>query len=423
MKRWFISKSMLGSRSDRIYLDYASITPVDLRVEKVVNEKIEAVAAVTGAGAHGVCAALNPSSIHADGVAARKLLDASRASAAAFLNAHADEVVFTGSGTESNNLAILGAVEAYLTAHPEKGYADIHILASEIEHSSVLETVFYLRKKGATVELIPVDETGIVCLDALKKMLRPNTLLVSVMMANNEIGTIEPIRDVVKVVRDFRKASTQGGQAAQTYLYPIVHTDACQAPLFEEIDLTKLGVDLLSLDAHKVYGPRGVGLLYIRRGVELMPIIHGGGQEKGLRSGTENIPGIVGLAAALDIAKAEQTVERARLIDLRDYFIKKLKEIEPGTVVHGSSASTIASPHVINVSIPGIDHEFFVLQLDARGISCSTKSSCLRDADESYVLKAIGHPSRLSLRFSFGRWTTRRELDRTLDAIRALLKK
>lgn len=412
--------------SKRIYLDYASITPVDPRVEKqarkIVKKKMKA------AGVGGAFAALNPSSIHADGVSARKLIDDARTSAAGFLHAHADEIVFTGSGTESNNLAILGAVEAFLSVHPEKGYADIHILASEIEHASVLETVFYLRKKGATVELIPVDGAGVVRVDVLKKMLRPNTLLVSVMMVNNEIGTVEPIRDVVKVVRDFRKASGAG---------TMVHTDACQAPLFEDIDLTKLGVDLLSLDAHKVYGPRGVGLLYIRRGVELTPIIHGGGQEKGLRSGTENVPGIVGFTTALELAKEERAHECERLGMLRHYFIQKLGEIEPGIVVHGpvsdgvSSFSGGTSPHIINVSIPNIDNEFFVLQLDARGISCSTKSSCLRDADESYVLKAIGatdavnsgNQSKTSLRFSLGRWTTRRELDRTLRVIRDLLKK
>lgn len=397
----------------RIYLDYASITPVDPRIEKVVSKKMKA------AGAGGAFSPLNPSSIHADGVSARRLLDESRTSSATFLHAHADEIVFTGSGTESNNLAILGVVEAFLSSHPEKRYADVHILASEIEHASVLETVFYLRKKGATVELIPVDESGVVRVDALKKKLRSNTLLVSVMMVNNEIGTIEPIRDVVKVVRDFRKAS-----GAETLSYPLVHTDACQAPLFEEIDLSKLGVDLLSLDAHKVYGPRGVGLLYVRRGVELIPIIHGGGQERGLRSGTENVPGIVGLALALELAKSEylerKIGERARLADLRDYFIKKLREIESGIVIHGPTVDAV-SPHIINVSIPNIDNEFFVLQLDARGISCSTKSSCLRDADESYVLKAIKTPARLSLRFSLGRWTTRRELDRTLDAIHDLL--
>ena len=402
----------------RIYLDYASITPVDPRVEKAVKKKLKK---LTHTG-------LNPSSIHADGVFARRLLDGSRVTAASFLHAHADEIVFTGSGTESNNIAILGTVEAYLTAHPEKGYADVHILVSEIEHSSVLETVLNLRKKGATVELIPVDHEGIVRVDALKKMLRQNTLLVSVMMVNNEIGTVEPIRDVVKVVRDFRKASMSTAKdLAHSPAYPLVHTDASQAPLYEDIDMTQLGVDLLTLDAHKLYGPRGVGLLYVRRGVTLKPIIHGGGQERGLRSGTENIPGIVGLAAALEIAGEERVAERARLTELRSYFIKKLRDIRSDIRVLGSAEH--ASPHILNVLIPDIDNEFFVLQLDARGISCSTKSSCLRDADESYVLKAISAGNsgeavpRLSLRFSFGRQTKRRDIDRTLRAIGDVLDK
>jgi cysteine desulfurase len=399
----------------RIYLDYASLTPIDLRVVGVMNK-------------YSMPRYANPSSFCKEGVVAKKALSDGRARVAGFLHAQPGEIVFTSGGTESNNLAIIGAVEAL----HEKGvaYEDMHIIVSAIEHSSVRECANYLSGKGVVIDAISVDESGIVVLDELKKKLRDNTVIVSIMTVNNEIGSVQPIREIVKMIRHFRLHRGQTSMQNfdfQSYQYPIFHTDASQAALYEDLNVEKLGVDLLTLDGTKVYGPRGIGALYIRRDTPIVPIIYGGGQESGRRSGTENIPAIMGLAKALDIAGAEREKETERVAGLKAFFIEKLKEARPDLdfKVNGASShsarrdlAVVMSPHILNIFIPKIDNEFFVLQLDAKGISCSTKSSCLRDEDESYVLKSIGADSRHSVRFSFGRWTTKGEIDRTIAILR-----
>jgi cysteine desulfurase len=394
----------------RIYLDYASLTPVDKRV--FVADDFA-----------------NPSSIYMDGVRAKKALDGARVGCAQFLHAHADEIFFTGSGTEANNIALLGVVENLISKG--KSYRDIHIIVSAIEHASVLEAARVLKRKGVHVDILPVSPDGIVDIQAFKKMLKPTTALVSVMMVNNEIGTIQPLADIVKIVRDFRKKK-MGDASLADFSYPLVHTDACQAMLYTNINLEKLGVDMLTADSHKVYGPRSVGMLYVRRSALglLSPIMHGGGQEHGLRPGTENVAGVVGFAKALEIVAQEnksksKETETERLTKLRDYCIEQLLEKVPGLVVNGSRTERIANN--VNISIPGIDHEFLLLQLDVRGISCSTKSSCLRDEDESYVIaairggaqhdkKSVGRP-RQSLRFTLGRQTTKKDIDYLVKSI------
>ena len=411
-----------------VYLDFASITPVDPRVMKEVARVTNKVYA-------------NPSSLHRGGVAAKAIMDASRHSVAEVLHAHADEIFFTGSGTEANNIAIQGVLlapeaRAYV-AHTKsstpavsvKSNKPMHVLVSAIEHASVLEQVDELSKRlGSTivVEQIPVHENGIVDLDSLKSLVRPETVLVSVMMVNNEIGTIQPINSVAKVVRDYRKS-------IGSVYYPFVHTDSCQAALYMDINLEKLGVDLLTLDSNKVYGPRGLGVLYKKRSVEIgkfiVPVLLGGGQEDGLRPSTENVPAIAGFAKAMAIARDERgssedktgdgiaTGEVVRLTKLRDYFIKTLIHRHTGTRVNGSHAPHERIANNVNVTFPNIDHEYFVLELDARGVACSTKSACLRDADTSYVITAIGNAEGQSVRFSLGRTTTKRDIDETLKII------
>ncbi len=231
------------------------------------------------------------------------------------------------------------------------------------------------------------------------------------MTVNNEIGTIQPIREIAKAVRWARAHVTKSQ-------YPLFHTDACQGTLFADLNVEQLGVDLLTLDGAKVYGPRGIGALFMKRNTPIEPIIYGGGQEKGLRSGTENLPAIAGFAKALEIAAGKREHERARLYDLRSHFAGEFKTIFPKSTINSDMEA--GAPHILNVSIPGIDNEFFVLQLDAQGIATSTKSSCLRDADESYVLQAIGADSKISVRFSFGRGTTQRELGKALKIMRNL---
>lgn len=395
----------------RIYLDYASLTPVDPRVLREMKK-------------FSAPKYANPSSLYLEGVAAKKVLLEGRKKVADFIHVHPDEIVFTSGGTEANNLALEGVVRTARMNGIEKP----HIIISVIEHSSIIEVAKILEKYGCEVTLLAVDSFGIISLDELKKAIKPNTVLVSIMTVNNEIGSVQPIREIAKIIRDARKR-VQGvqGPTLDKNSYPLFHTDATQAALYNELYVEKLGVDLLTLDGSKMYGPRGIGCLFVKRNTPIQPIILGGGQESGMRSGTENTPAIMGFAKALEIVKIElfnkRTVEQLK--NYRGIMIKGLKEIRADITVNGILSTqnpSIQSPHILNISIPGIDNEFFVLQLDAKGIACSTKSSCLRDEDESYVLKAIGANSRTSIRFSFGRWTTSKEIERTLKVIRKILE-
>lgn len=382
----------------RIYLDYASLTQIDRRVLRVMEK-------------YSSDRFANPSSWYREGVAAKKALDESRKGVADFIHAHPDEIVFTSGGTESNNIALQGVV-----AVCKKIGMKPHIVISTIEHSSVIETAGKLEDYGCEVTYIAVDKNGLVNTDELKKSIRPNTVLVSIMTVNNEIGTIQPIREIAKIIRQARTKFSEDGKKS---IYPLLHTDAAQAGLFLDINVEQLGVDLMTLDGGKVYGPRGIGALYIKRNVAVEPLMFGGGQEGGMRSGTENLPAIAGFAEASKIAAKDREKERERIEGLRALFIEGLKKIHIGITVNGDMQKS--SSHILNISIPGIDNEFFVMQLDAAGIACSTKSSCLRDEAESYVLKAVGADSKTSVRFSFGRWTKKGDIVQALKIIKALL--
>lgn len=392
----------------RIYLDYASLTPIDRRVINVINK-------------YSRPNFSNPSSLYKEGVSAKESLKNFRDKIAGYLHAHPSEIFFTSGGTESNNLAILGSVEHLHNLGVE--YDKMHVLISIIEHSSIRECANHLQEKGVEVELLTVDEKGLISLDDLKKKIKSNTVIVSVMTVNNEIGTIEPIKEIAKTIRYFR--STIGSNSAfnfQDYNYPIFHTDASQAFLYEDLNVEKMGVDLLTLDSSKVYGPRSTGLLFKRKNTPIEPIIFGGGQELGLRSGTENLPSIAGFARALEIATLERNDQFQKVIGLRDYFVEGLKSIRKDITINGGDGAH-KSPHILNVQIPKIDNEFFVLQLDSKGIACSTKSSCLGDEEESYVLNAIGANSKESVRFSIGRYTTISDIKKALRIIAKVLVK
>ena len=385
----------------RIYLDYASITPIDPLVIREMS-------------AYSSNAYANPSSLYTEGVSAKKALQDAHKITADFIHAHSDEIIFTSGGTETNNIAIAGAIQAlHAQGVP---YKDMHIVMSAIEHSSVRECANFLNELEVSVDVVAVDIHGIVDLPDLKKKIRSNTVIVSIMTVNNEIGSLQPIREIAKIIRDARKlGGHQSPFAFQTYQYPILHTDAAQALLYEDLNVEKLGVDMLTLDSSKIYGPRGIGALYIKRKTPVVAVTHGGGQEAGMRPGTENIPSLMGFAKALTIAQAERKSEIIRIGKLRDYFIEKIQTVREGVKINGSGM------HIVNVSIPRIDNEFFVIQLDAHGIACSTKSSCLRDEDESYVLKSIGADSRTSIRFSFGRWSKKGDVDETIKVIKKVL--
>ena len=416
----------------RIYLDYASQTPLDRRVLREIS-------------AYSGSQYANPSSIYKEGVAARKAVDSARARIGALIHGHGDEIVFTSGGTEANGLAL----EAAGRTARRNGIAKPHLIISEVEHSSVMATADMLEKHGVEVTRLGVDPRGLVSVDELKKAIKPSTYLVSIMTVNNEIGTVQPIREIAKMIRHAKKAfkeacaSSNAGTAdsnegeidsnKRNFGYPLFHTDAAQSALHEGLNVEQLGVDLMTLDSSKIYGPRGIGALFVRRGTLIEPIIYGGGQERGLRSGTENVPAIMGFAKAFEIAADERNNEVERVSRLRDYFLAGLRKIRPDLKVnppvldvsprrYTQEDITSQSPHILNVSIPGIDNEVFILRLDAKGVAASTKSSCLRDAEESYVLKAIGADSRTSVRFSFGRATKKADLDTALSVIAKALK-
>lgn len=378
----------------RVYLDYAATAPLDPRVRRAMESYFSKIFG-------------NPSSIHAEGSAAKKALDSARAQVAHALEAHADEIVFTGGGTEANNLAVFGVINSKIK--------NPHIITTNIEHSSILEPLRTLARGGEIeVTYVSVEPNGIVKLERIMSAIRQNTVLVSVQYANNEIGTIQPIAKIGKALHGLTHR-------------PLFHCDACQAPLYLNCLVNALGVDLLSLDAHKIYGPKGVGCLYVRRGARLAPLLYGGGQEQGRRATTENVPGIVGFAEALALAVREREKESFRLATLCDFFhsyILKDVGISQKVIINGSMERKERLPNNLNLSFPGADTEMLLLQLDAAGIAVSTKSSCLKDERESYVVKALGggtRRARATLRFSFGRWTTQKDLIYTAKALGKLL--
>lgn len=366
----------------RIYLDYASLTPIDKGVMKQMNRY--------STGDYS-----NPASLYASGVASKEAIKEAKERIARILHAQPDEILFTSGGTESNSL-VLGS------------FSDKQILISAIEHSSIINNTLVGNSiSNKNFIKIPVDEDGVINLDFLKVNLNSKVGLISVMLVNNEIGTIEPIHEVVKIVRDFNKKNNTNIK---------VHTDACQAMIHLPLYVEKLGVDMMSLDGHKIYGPRGVGMLYIKRDMG----VGGGSVKKIERAGTENVPGIMGFAYAVELAEKIREIETQRVGELKEFFLSEIKKIKSGVRVNGHDN---AVPSILNISMPNLDSEFFLFQLDTNGIEVSTKSACLRDEDESYVLKAIGVSSKDSIRFSFGRGTTKGELKRVVGIINRLLSK
>lgn len=333
----------------------------------------------------------NPSSIHTEGLLTEKAVEEARANIAEVLQAHPDEIIFTGSGTESDNLAILGLAEATTKKH---------IITTAIEHKAVLEPCRRLQKKGFKVTYLKVDKEGQVDLKELKESLTKDTFLVSVMMANNEIGSIEPIKEIAKIVRHWRKVNNIHPVAGGASL-PYIHTDACQAPRFLDINVAKLGVDLLSFNGSKIYGPKGIGALYVRRGVMIAPIMYGGGQEKGLRSGTLNVEGIIGLAEALTVCAKKREKESKSLEKIQKKLMTELKKIS-GVTINGPEnlievelqSGIVRSrtiPNIVNFSVAGFEGEQLVLELDAKGFAVSSGSACSHNSGEgSYAIRAIG---------------------------------
>ncbi len=387
----------------RIYLDHSATTYLDKRVRRVMDSFWE-----ENFG--------NPSSLYKEGRKAKKALDKARADIASLIGSRSDEIIFTGGGTESDNLAIFGVVKALGSRTPKP-----HIITTKIEHHAVLNAVKNLEKEGFEATYLNVDGNGLVDPADVKQALRPETALVSVMYANNEIGAIQPISEISKIIEKYRKDKLESGIKEKT---PLFHTDACQAAGYLEMDVRKLGVDLMTVNGSKIYGPKGIGFLYVKSGVKLKPIIYGGGQEKDLRSGTENVPAIAGLAKSFKIAQKEKKKESARLIKLRDKLAQGILKTIPKTVLNGHPKKRL--PNNVNVSILGIEGESAVLYLDAYGVSASTGSACtsLR-LEPSHVISALGRPSEYShssLRFTLGRKTNEKEINYVLKVLPEVVK-
>ena len=374
----------------RIYLDYAATTPTHPEVVKAMLPYFT--------DAFG-----NPSSIYSYGQEAKGAIEEAREKVAAVIGARGEEIVFTSSGTEADNFAIKGVA----FANESKGN---HIITSSIEHHAVVEACKFLERRGFSVTYLPIDEYGLIDPDDVRRAITDKTILISVMHANNEMGTIEPIAEIGKIAKE-----------VGVYF----HTDAVQTTGHIPVDVNELGVDLLSMSAHKLYGPKGVGALYIRKGTKLVAFMHGGEQERRRRASTENVPGIVGFGKAVELAQQEMSGEAERLICLRDQLVKGLLERIDHTRLNGHPIMRL--PNNVNVSVDYVEGESMLLNLDLEGICASTGSACSSSSLEpSHVLLALGlspEQAHGSLRFSLGKWTSEAEIGRVLEVLPRVVSK
>ena len=389
----------------RIYLDYSSTTPVDPAVLRAMLPYFS-----DNFG--------NPSSVHSFGQNAQRAVDSARQKTADFLGSLSQEIIFTGSATDANNLAILGIVGQIRRQRPKQ---PLHIIVSAIEHESVLAPARKAERDfGASVTYLPVNRDGFVDANALRDALTENTVLVSVMYANNEIGTIQPIAEIVKII----KAHNQKLPATSYQLPALLHTDAAQAALYLPMKVADLGVDAFTLSGHKMYGPKGIGALYLKKGTLLDPLIVGAAQEYGKRAGTENVPYVVGLGEAVSLV-SKWREENEKLKELRDYFVKEIKERISRASLNGASENRL--PNNANIRFDGVNSADLLLLLDQEGIAVSAGSACESKAQtDSHVLRALGlsaAQTRSSLRFSLGQATTKDDLDRAIEVLVKLVKR
>ena len=375
----------------RIYLDHNATTPIH---PEVADAMVAVLREEFG----------NPSSVHHFGQRAKAVVDQARSAVATLIGADSSEVVYTSGGTESDNFAIRGTAEVLERTGRR------HLIASAIEHEAVLNTLKALTRRGWEATLLPVSDTGIVLPDDLRTALRDDTALVSVMHANNEIGTIQPIAELARIAHE------RGA---------LFHSDAVQSAGKIPVDVKTLGVDLLSISAHKCYGPKGVGAIWIRRGLRILPLVTGGRHERNRRAGTENVVGIVGMGAAAILARARMADEGFRVAALRDRLEAGILRAVRGTVVNGASAARV--PNTTNISFDRTEAESLLIALDLDGIAVSTGSACSSGTLEpSHVLKAMGFPSHRtqnSIRFSLGAGTTAADVDRVIAVLPGLVEK
>lgn len=392
----------------KIYLDYAAITPVDLKVVKIMNK-------ISKQNWH------NPSALYGHGVEANKILEKARKDVAGVLcgssahSVHPDEIIFTGGGTESNNIAIQGVLKNWWRTHK-----DIvpHVVTSVIEHPAVKKVVEALvKEEKVTASFVGVTADGAVDLNEIKEVLQTqkNIALVSIMMVNNELGTIQPIQDIASLIRKYRKEHGE--------MYPVFHTDACQAPNYLDMQIDKMGVDLLTLDGGKIYGPRATGCLYIKRNTLIDKVFFGGAQEADVRPGTENLPGIVGFSYAFLKVHEDKEKESNRLRILQEYIKNNLPE---NVSINGSMKVEERISNNINICLPGIDSEFALFKFDVAGIELSTGTTCQNKSEDSrsYVVDALGKDcGTSSLRISMGLYTKKSHIEKFLKVLGKIIQK
>ncbi|MCX6820170.1 MAG: cysteine desulfurase family protein [Candidatus Adlerbacteria bacterium] len=391
-------------RKKRLYVDAAAATPISPEAKHELVRLLDL---------YG-----NPGALHKEAVDAKNELEAARSSIAASTGAHADEIIFVASGTEANNLSITGVLGPLLRAGKKASPVDglrprVHAITSVIEHHSVLEPLRALQSEGLLLTELPVDSEGLVSAEQVTNAITDSTVFVSIQLINSEIGTIEPIRDIAKVLR-----------RASHKIY--FHCDASQAPLWLRVNVEKLGVDLLTLDAQKILGPKGVGALYVRRGVVLEPMMRGSKQERGLRGGTENTPLVGSFAVALAAAQKGVEERAERIAAVRDACVAEIQKYIPDVYINGpSSANRVANN--INLSVPGLDREMAVIGLDAEGVAATTRSACnVVDKDPSHVIEAIGTPKELhttAIRITFLPDATLRDARRVARALTEIARR
>jgi len=417
--------SQKNNTPKRVYLDNAGATEVGVKPLAALLEVLNT---------YG-----NPSAIHHEGARAGQLLDKARARCATVLNAHAYEIYFVGSGTESCNLAVLGTYFGFTKGYriKAKGFEKLpHIITSAIEHPAVLEPIKQIEKEGKIrVTYLPVYHDGIVKIHDIREALTDETILVSVMYANNEIGTLQPVKEIGRVLEEWKK-----GKGLSHTAYPYFHVDACQAANYCNLDVVRLRAHLMTVNSSKVYGPKGIALLYKREGITIAPLSYGGGQERQLRSGTENVAGAYAFGVALTEAKETKEKEGARLRALRDETIEMMKKEIPEIVFYGKfdqyrpvSESNLHAtrytlhaeyrlPNNINCRVPGITSEEMILRLDAKGFAVSHKSACASmETDGSYVVMALGATEQEALeniRISMGRSTSKNDMTKLILAMK-----
>lgn len=374
--------------NSRIYLDYCATTPVHPSVR---NAMFRAFDSEFG----------NPSSMHWAGKDSNELMTQARADVADGIGCYPDEITFTSGATEADNLALFGTLRLY----PPN---EAHLITSSIEHHAILHPAAHLEREGYSVTYLPVDGNGLVNPEDVRRAIRPETKLISIMYVNNEVGSVQSIAEIGRIAREHNI---------------LFHTDAVQAIGLFDINVDDLNVDMLSLSAHKIYGPKGIGALYVRSGIELTPMLIGGSQEHSLRAGTENVPGIVGLGAAMNLARQHREDECARLLRLRKYLVNGLQSIGPAVIVNGLEEKTAS--HILSISFAGVDAEMLLIRLNGEGIAVSLGSACnSKSIEPSHVLTAMNLPREQiesTLRISLGMPTTENELDILLGATARML--